>query len=50
MLIQTVDLGLGENFITTIYEWKKETDELSFANVAFKNGVVISKSQQGIIV
>lgn len=50
VLIQTVDLGLGENFITTIYEWKKETDELSFANVAFKNGVVISKSQQGIIV
>ncbi len=49
VLIQTVDLGLGESFITTVYEWKKETDELSFANIVFKNGVVISKSQQGII-
>lgn len=48
VLIQTVDLGLGESFITTIYEWKIEDDELAFANVVFKNGVVISKSQQGI--
>ncbi len=48
-IIQKIDFGADKNFAITTYEWTGESDESAVADIVFKNGVVLSKTQSNLI-
>ncbi|MGI5963646.1 MAG: DUF4236 domain-containing protein [Lawsonibacter sp.] len=47
-MLSEVDMGLGDEYYTVIYQWEGEGFVGANANVTFQGGVVISKAQFGL--